>query len=323
MVRKLLLILVFLGLSYLIFSHRQRIPAVASPVVTSIHISPQMVVNATLNYRNRLSLPALKTREDLCLLGDGILVTLKSQWQTGVFESVSKNFYLLHPEYSNLSMQAAVINLDTSEKINAWLETSGIKKEVESPDYNSICAVTDGSYVVQILGKYNPPPKNIPLSTKPPVISSDTGPWGVSKQINEHTWSIKVGEDNVMATPAELFTALNIYRRRYGSQILNWDQKLADYAQSRAVYINQLKNTDDHQGFIDFLNNRDGFNKLGFTTLGENIMYGYRLSGVHIIEWVYAGDEPHNSNQLDNKWNYVGIGISGLGNSIIFGTGRR
>lgn len=155
-----------------------------------------------------------------------------------------------------------------------------------------------------------------------PTPTDDGTPWGVSKQVGEVTWTMKVGEDEKMATPKEIWEALNKYRQRYNSQILNWDTKLADYAQSRAKYLNSIKNVDEHKGFSDFVNNDDGFNKLGFTALGENISYGYKLNGVHIIEWMYAGDKPHNDNQLDNRWNYVGIGVDGLATCLIFGTGK-
>jgi uncharacterized protein YkwD len=150
----------------------------------------------------------------------------------------------------------------------------------------------------------------------------DNEPWGVAKQIDELTWTMKVGEDEKMATAQEIFSALNIYRQRYGSQNLNWDSKLGDYAQTRAKYLNSIKNVDKHEGFTKFINDEDGFNKLGFTMLGENISYGYKLNGVHIIEWMYAGDEPHNKNQLDNRWNFVGIGVDGLATCLIFGTGK-
>jgi uncharacterized protein YkwD len=133
---------------------------------------------------------------------------------------------------------------------------------------------------------------------------------------------MKVGEDEKMATPQEILTALNAYRQRYGSQNLTWDNKLGDYAQTRAKYLNSIKNVDKHEGFTNFVNNEDGFNKLGFTMLGENISYGYKLNGVHTIEWMYAGDEPHNKNQLDNRWNFVGIGVDGLATCLVFATGK-
>jgi uncharacterized protein YkwD len=150
----------------------------------------------------------------------------------------------------------------------------------------------------------------------------DNGPWGVSKQIDSTTWTMKIGEDATMATSQEILAGLNEYRKVHGSQVLNWDEKLANYAKDRAKYLNGIKSVDQHKGFNDFMENQNGFNKLGFTSLGENISYGFRLNGVHIIEWMYAGDEPHNKNQLDNRWNYVGIGVEGLATSLIFGTGK-
>jgi len=155
-----------------------------------------------------------------------------------------------------------------------------------------------------------------------PTPIPDNTPWGIAQQIDDVTWTMRVGEDEKMATPREIWEALNEYRKNHRSQILNWDTKLGDYAQSRAKYLNSKKTTDKHEGFSNFVNNEDGFNKLGFTALGENISYGYRLNGVHVIEWMYAGDKPHNDNQLDNRWNYVGVGVDGLATCLIFGTGK-
>lgn len=155
-----------------------------------------------------------------------------------------------------------------------------------------------------------------------PIPTIDSEPWGVSKQIDEVTWTMKVGEDEKMATAKEIFEALNEYRKVQGSQVLTLDEKLTNYAQERAKYLNGIKSVDKHVGFNDFVKNHDGFNKLGFTALGENISYGYKLNGVHMIEWMYAGDKPHNDNQLNNIWNYVGVGVDGLATCIIFGTGK-
>jgi len=150
----------------------------------------------------------------------------------------------------------------------------------------------------------------------------DGQPWGVAKQIDDVTWQMKVGQDAQMGTPSEILIALNDYRRRYGVSNLSLDSKLSDYAKSRAVYFTKIKDLDGHKGFMDFLNNQDGFNKLGFNQLGENASFGYKLSGVHLIEWIYAGDEPHNKNQLNSIWNYVGIGVDGTATALIFGTGK-
>jgi uncharacterized protein YkwD len=131
-----------------------------------------------------------------------------------------------------------------------------------------------------------------------------------------------VGTDGKMGTSKEILEALNEYRKVHGSQVLVIDERLTNYAQERAVYLNKIKSVDQHKGFQDFLEKENGFDKLGFTALGENISYGYKLNGVHIIEWMYAGDKPHDDNQLDNRWNYVGIGVEGLATCLIFGTGR-
>jgi uncharacterized protein YkwD len=69
--------------------------------------------------------------------------------------------------------------------------------------------------------------------------------------------------------------------------------------------------------------NNDGFGKLGFSSLGENSSYGYLLEGVHLIEWVYAGDAPHDNNQLNSEWSHVGIGVNGTATDLIFGGRKR
>lgn len=160
-------------------------------------------------------------------------------------------------------------------------------------------------------------------SRETPTPTPDTGPWGVAKQVGEHTWTMKIQLDSRMSTPKELFDALNVYRVKSGVSALTWDDNLANYAQTRADYFTQTKSLDSHKGFEDYLNNQDGFAKLGFNSLGENASYGYRLLGVHLIEWIYAGDEPHDKNQLNTIWNYVGVGINGTSSCLIFGTGKH
>lgn len=170
-------------------------------------------------------------------------------------------------------------------------------------------------------------PTRKPTLTPTPIIvknvETDNEPWGVAKQIGEHTWTIKIGQDVVMATANEILEALNNYRSLHGSQKLTMDSKLSEYAQSRADYFYQQEKLDSHQGFNNFLTNENGFDKLGFSWLGENASYGYRLNGVHLIEWIYASDEDHNQNQLNNNWNYVGIGVKDTATCLIFGTGKR
>jgi len=157
-----------------------------------------------------------------------------------------------------------------------------------------------------------------PLVTPTPK-QQTTGVWGVSQQLDEHTWTIKVGEDAKNGTAQEILSALNMYRQRNGKGTLAWDEKLASYAESRASYFTSKGNLDGHVGFSDYINNQDGFHKLGFLSLGENSSLGYTLEAVHLIEWVYAGDKPHNDNQLSQDWSYIGIGVDGAATDLIFG----
>lgn len=147
----------------------------------------------------------------------------------------------------------------------------------------------------------------------------DTTEWGIAKQIDEVTWIMKVGQDDRIGTPQEIFDALNIYREKNGKSRLTWDNNLADFASTRAAQLNAIKYTDKHAGFLEYTKDVENLRKLGFWGAGENCNYGQRLLGVHLIEWIYAGDEPHDKNQLDPTWTHVGVGVSGLGVSIIFG----
>ena len=148
---------------------------------------------------------------------------------------------------------------------------------------------------------------------------TSSAPWGVATQIDAHTWTMRVGSDDRMATPKEILDALNSYRSTHGSGYLAWDDNLATFAKQRADYFNQINGTDEHAGFNSYLDNPDNVRKLNFYTLGENSSYGFKLLGVHLIEWLYAGDQAHNSNQLNPQWTHVGIGVSGTGTDLIFG----
>jgi len=228
-------------------------------------------------------------------------------WQTKKLEEIvslfrNKNF---STEIKNIS-ETVVEKFDENKKQN---------KEIEIQEITPI--LNEEPMVIT-------PTKTVTSTKKiiKVIPTPDNQPWGVAKQVDEVTWTMKVGEDEKMATPQEILSALNAYRQRYGSQVLNWDNKLGDYAQTRAKYLNSIKGVDKHEGFTNFVNDQDGFNKLGFTMLGENISYGYKLNGVHTIEWMYAGDEPHNKNQLDSRWDHMGIGVDGLATCLIFGTGK-
>lgn len=168
------------------------------------------------------------------------------------------------------------------------------------------------------------PPKSAPIRKSWPTPTStvptqDNQEWGKATQLSEHTWTMKVGFDDNMATPLEIFEALNKYRQQHSREALTWDDRLATFAQARASTFTSLGKTDEHAGFVSYTDNIDNVKVLGFWSLGENSSYGYRLTGVHLIEWVYAGDEGHNSNQLNSAWSHVGIGVDGNQTDLIFG----
>lgn len=161
-----------------------------------------------------------------------------------------------------------------------------------------------------------------PIPTPAPVetIRSDTTTWGVASHLGGPLWQIKLGADTRMGTPQEIFDALNKYRQVQGKSILQWDQTLASYAQLRSQTYTSQGKLDNHVGFNDFLNNQDGFHKLGYQTVGENgALLNEPLLGVHIIEWLFAGDPDHNANQLDARWSDAGVGVGGYAVDVVFG----
>ncbi len=152
---------------------------------------------------------------------------------------------------------------------------------------------------------------------------NDTGEWGKAIKVegDDVTYRMRVAPDSVMATAGEIHEALNKYRAMKGVGGLNWDGKLAAYAQERANYY-AANGLDAHRGFQDFLDNQDGFSKLGFRHIGENGSTGMQHTGTHLIEWVFSSDPGHESNQLYDGWTDVGIGVNGTSVDIIFG-GQR
>lgn len=164
--------------------------------------------------------------------------------------------------------------------------------------------------------------KDIKPTPTPVTVSGSKQEWGVATKIGEHTYTMQVQNDEQMASAHEIHAALNNYRKQHGRSELAWDEKLASFASNRADFFVSSGTLDSHKGFLDYLNNQDGFKTLGFSSLGENSSYGFKLNGVHMIEWVYAGDEEHNSNQLSSEWQYVGIGVKNTATNLVFGGSR-
>jgi len=167
---------------------------------------------------------------------------------------------------------------------------------------------------ISIGQKTSPRPTSTPIS----IDDNSNVAWGEAKKIDTHTYTMRLTPDSTMGTPQEILNALNAYRRLHGKGTLAWDDKLAGFANTRAEYFSQRGNLDSHAGFLEYLNNQDGFKKLGFANVGENSSIGFTLQAVHLIEWVYAGDAEHNNNQLNSEWSYVGIGVNGNATDLVF-----
>lgn len=167
-----------------------------------------------------------------------------------------------------------------------------------------------------------PSPTQIPSPTSVqepiPTDSANAKPWGEAWRQEDGSYTMKIQEDSVMSAPQELAEAINRYRETKGMGRLAWSDTLAAYAQSRAEYI-VANGSDRHAGFNNFVENEDGFQKLGFNCLGENMSEGFRLSGTHLVEWMYAQSPGHDANQLNPIYASIGVGIGDRVSVLIFG----
>jgi uncharacterized protein YkwD len=122
-------------------------------------------------------------------------------------------------------------------------------------------------------------------------------------------------------TASDILNALNSYRAKKGVGALAWDQKLADFSNSRVSHFSSIGNIDNHAGFRELLNN-DGFTKMGFWMLAENSSTGFKGNASELIESFYGKSSGHDANQLNPSYSHVGIGVQGLYTNLVFG-GRK
>lgn len=158
-------------------------------------------------------------------------------------------------------------------------------------------------------------PKTQPQAPSP----SPSVPWGSTQKVSDHLYRTFVGSDSQMGSPEEILRALNSYRRDHNQGELQSDDKLCALAQQRAEIQNKLGNLDSHQGLEDKMKDPNSWTELGVTSIGENASYGYTLSGVHLIEWVFDADTEHRDNQLNPNWTIACAGTSGVTVDIVFG----
>ncbi len=151
-------------------------------------------------------------------------------------------------------------------------------------------------------------------------VTSPSVPWGTTEKLGDHLYRTYVGSDPVMGTPDEILTALNNYRHDHGvGNTLRTDENICQLAQSRAQIQDKAGGLDSHKGLIEYLNDPNHWTNLNVKAIGENASYGYVLSGVHLIEWVFDADAEHRENQLNPQWNLACAGVSGSTVDIIFG----
>ena len=207
-------------------------------------------------------------------------------------------------------------NLISQGLKRVWLNLSSQKQNPQAPSIKSQLVVEQS---IKPEESVSPSPAKVIIPPDPYAYDPDLKgvPWGQAVQVSETGWKIKVGFDEVMGTPQETYQALNHYRYTKGKSNLTWDDRLAKYALERASYICQ-NGSDGHAGFSRYVSEEEGYKTLGFYHLGENMSTHMRLTGVHLIEWMYASDPDHDGNQLGD-WSHVGVGIYEDCSALIFG----
>lgn len=168
----------------------------------------------------------------------------------------------------------------------------------------------------------SPSAKPTPKPTTTPIPKNS--PQYTAQRVNDVTWRVtNTQNDDNMASPQDIFNALNSYRGAHGLPNLSWDTGLASYAQGRADLFSKNGSLDSHAGFNEFMNN-GGFDKVGFNGLGENSAYlSGNMNGEHIIKNIFGADSSHDGNQLDPSWTNVGIGVSGVAVNVNFGKNKK
>ena len=146
----------------------------------------------------------------------------------------------------------------------------------------------------------------------------------IAEKIGDSTYRVtNVVTDSQMATPREIFDALNNYRHSHGKTALSWDDPLSNLAQERANLFASNNNLDSHTGFRSFMDN-DGFSKIGFNSLGENsALLSGNMKGERIIKEIFGADSDHDNNQLEASWEYVGVGVKDKAINVNFGKNKR
>jgi uncharacterized protein YkwD len=198
--------------------------------------------------------------------------------------------------------------------ILVWSPATKNRDQQSNVSFDSAQTVFSDVLIPTLTPKPTLKPKPVDPYANDPALKD--AKWGEAVQVREHEYRMKIGEDAVMGTPQEIFEALNHYRSTKGVGRLEWNEKIAALARERVLEVTVEKTP--HEGF-NRRTNEDGFwEEYQINGAGENASYGYRFSGTHLIEWMYASDAGHESNQLNPQWNCVGIAVSGESSVLIF-----
>lgn len=173
--------------------------------------------------------------------------------------------------------------------------------------------------------KYQASPKPLILTTTPNSIPTPT-PSLIPTPTPTHQPTpitiIAAAQVDSNLNPQSLFNAINNYRIKKGLPTLQWDQKLANYAQNRSTQYQQSGSMDHHAEFRQLTSNSNGFYELGFRKLGENSSSGFSGNPVELVENLYAGSTKHQENQLNPDWSHMGTGVTSGFTNIVFGGGK-
>jgi uncharacterized protein YkwD len=105
----------------------------------------------------------------------------------------------------------------------------------------------------------------------------------------------------------QIFDLSNIIRKRFNRQLLKWDDKLSEVAfgHSEDMYLNKYF-SHESQKYGD-LSERLKEANVFFQIAGENIAAKYTDGPAAMEGWLNS--EDHRSALLENKYNYLGVGV--------------
>lgn len=228
----------------------------------------------------------------------------------------------LNKSYYNASYNLAWDYSSEEKALDYWISNKDTLRNLRDTYFQYSCTKCKKFKCIQVFANTYSTNKDTSNINN---LNNDNEPYGVVKQVNEHEYSQKLGYESYMGTPSEILIALNNFRANYNMGVLTWDNDLASWAQSRAQSFVNNQQLDQHAGFRAEVPSKG--QQLGrFSGFGENAFYGGQLAAPHLIEWVFAGDEPHKQGMLCDC-NVVGVGVAtndnvNYGVDLIFGRTR-